>query len=174
MPDIRQLYDKDFLGQWDVTDNDLTLTIKDVLKEDVMDPMTFENKKKVCILFEETPKKLVLNVTNRDIIARPNKIKVKREGEYAALGLGYDYDNWIGKKITLYKDLRVNNPADPKNKGGIRVRGKSPVSNVKCENCTAFIEEAYGMNADDFAAYTKKKLGKCLCKKCADEVSANG
>ena len=70
MPDIRSLYEKDFLGQWDCTDQDLVLTIKGVKQEEVAQPRTNQKKKKVCLTFQETDKKMVLNATNRDIIAK--------------------------------------------------------------------------------------------------------
>ena len=105
MPDIRSLYEKEFLGQWDVADQDLIYTIDGAMKEGVMDPQTHKPKNKVCLAFKETDKKMVLNATNREIVAK--------------LMSTYDYTKWIGKRIQLYKDPKVRFGRDEV--GGLRI-----------------------------------------------------
>lgn len=156
MPDIRQLYEKDFLGQWDCTDQDIVLTIKGVSQEEVVQPRTNQKKKKVCLTFSETEKKMVLNATNRDIIAK--------------LVNTWDYTRWPGTQIQLYKDPKVRFGTEEV--GGLRVRKFLPQKEEAafCEECGQEIKAANGMTPTQIAAYTKKKYGKALCPDCAKKA----
>lgn len=153
MPDIRQLYEKDFLGQWDCTDQDMILTIKGVTQEEVAQPKTNKKTKKVCLTFKETDKKMVLNATNRDIIAKLVKT--------------WDYTKWPGTKIQLYKDPKVRFGTEEV--GGLRVRQFLPdkQAEVFCDECGQQIQGVSGMTAEQVAAYTRKKYGAQLCSECA-------
>lgn len=156
MPDIRQLYEKDFLGQWDCTDQDMVLTIKGVVQEDVVQPKTNQKKKKVCLIFKETDKKMVLNATNRDVIAKLVKT--------------WDYTQWPGTQIQLYKDPKVRFGTEEV--GGLRVRKFLPqaAEAAYCDECRQEIKAANGMTPAQIAAYTKKKYGKALCPECAKKA----
>lgn len=153
MPDIRTLYEKDFLGQWDVADEDLVLTIKGVAQEDLVQPSSNKTKKKVCLTFNETDKKMVLNATNRDTIAKELK-------------LGYDHTKWLGHRIQLYKDPKIRFGREEV--GGLRIRKFSPdtTEQVFCEECGGEIKSAYGMTPKQIAATTKAKYGLILCAEC--------
>lgn len=162
MPDIRSLYEKDFLGQWDVADRDLTFTIKGITQEEVAQPKTNKKKKKVCMTFAETDKKMVLNATNRDIIAK--------------LVGTWDYTKWPGTKVQLYKDPKVRFGTEEV--GGLRIRNFLPdkQEDIFCEECGEKIESAYGMTPAQIAAMTKKKYGQVLCPACGQkrkEAAAN-
>lgn len=154
MPDIRSLYEKDFLGQWDVADQEMILTIAGVTQEEVADPTTHKKKKKVCLTFKETDKKMVLNATNREIIAKE-------------LLKTYDYTKWNGHQIQLYKDPKVRFGRDEV--GGLRVRKFVPNAGapIYCEECGQQIQSANGMTPAQIAAYTQKNYGRTLCPDCA-------
>ena len=156
MPDIRQLYEKDYLGQWDCTDQDLILTIKGVSQEEVAQPGTNKKAKKVCLSFKETDKKMVLNATNMKIVAKLLKT--------------YDYTKWPGTKIQLYKDPKVRFGTEEV--GGLRVRPQLPAGSepVFCDECGQEIKPANNMSPEQIAAYTKKKYGKALCPECAKKA----
>lgn len=155
MPDIRQLYEKNFLGQWDCTDEDLILTIKGVSQEDVVQPRTNKKTKKVCLAFRETDKKMVLNATNRDIIAKLLKT--------------WDYTKWPGTKVQFYKDPKVRFGTEEV--GGLRIRNFLPTGpEVFCDECGQEIKPANNMTPAQIAAYTKKKYGKALCPECAKKA----
>ena len=161
MPDIRSLYEKDFLGQWDVADQDLIFTMAGVSQESVTDPTTHKPKKKVCLSFRETGKKMVLNATNREIIAKM---------------LGYDYTKWPGHAIQLYKDPKVRFGRDEV--GGMRIRSFLPneQEEIFCEECGTKIEPAYGMTPAQLAEASRKKYGQALCPACGQrrkEAAAN-
>ena len=153
MPDIRTLYEKDFLGQWDVADQDLVLTIAGVMQEEIVQPSSNKKKKKVCLSFKETDKKMVLNATNRDTIAKDLK-------------LGYDHTTWPGSRIQLYKDPKIRFGREEV--GGLRIRKFSPdtTESVFCEECGTEIKSAYGMTPAQIAATTKAKYGMALCPEC--------
>lgn len=153
MPDIRTLYEKDFLGQWDCTDRDMILTIKGVLQEEVPQPKTNKKTKKVCMTFAETDKKMVLNATNRDIIAKLLKT--------------WDYTKWPGTQIQLYTDPKVRFGTEEV--GGLRVRAFLPAAQeqVFCGDCGQEIKAANNMTPAQIAAYTQKKYGRVLCPDCA-------
>ena len=143
MPDIRSLYEKDFLGQWDVADQEMILTIAGVTQEEVADPTTHKKKKKVCLTFKETDKKMVLNATNREIIAK-------------ALLKTCDDTKWNGHQIQLYKDPKVRFGRDEV--GGLRIRKFVPNAGapIYCEECGQQIQSANGMTPEQIAAYTQK------------------
>lgn len=155
MPDIRSLYEKDFLGQWDVADQDLIFTMEGVSKEEVVDPTTHKPKNKVCLTFRETDKKMVLNATNREIVAK-------------LMGT-YDYTKWPGTRIQLYKDPKVRFGRNEV--GGLRIRDFLPDAQeeIFCEECGAKIEPAYGMTPAQIAAMTEKKYGQKLCPACGQK-----
>lgn len=155
MPDIRQLYEKDYLGQWDCADEDLPLTIKGVLQEEIVQPRTNKKKKAVSLTFKETDKKMVLNATNRDIIA---KFWAKT----------WDYTKWPGVQIWLYKEPSVRFGTEEV--GGLRVRKPEDLKKAYCDECGQEIKPANRMTPEQIAAYTKKKYGKALCPDCAKKA----
>ena len=163
MPDIRSLYEKNYLGQWDVADKDIVYTMEGVSKEKVMDHSSHKERNKVCLSFKETDKKMVLNKTNSEIIA-------------TKLQLGYDYTKWPGHQIQLYKDPKVR--FGKTEVGGLRIRPFLPneQEEIFCEECGEKIESAYGMTPAQIAAMTKKKYGQVLCPACGQkrkEAAAN-
>jgi len=83
----KTLFPKDYLGHYDLEGKDFTLTIDKVVNEELV--MQGGRKEiKPIVYFKEAKKKLVLNVTNADIIADNFKEPI--------------YRKWSGKKITLY------------------------------------------------------------------------
>jgi len=158
MPDIRALYEKDFLGQWDVCDGDLTLTLKGIEQTEVPQPKTNKKVKKVVMTFKETDKKMVLNATNREIVAK-------------MLGT-YDYTKWPGNKVTLYKDASVKFARETT--GGLRIRAKAMESSgLVCDVCGKVIDPAFGMTDVKLAEYTQQKYSKQLCAGCAKKEANN-
>ena len=111
---------------------------------------------------KKSDKKMVLNATNREIVAK--------------LMSTYDYTKWIGKRIQLYKDPKVRFGRDEV--GGLRIRNYLPdeQEEIFCEECGSKIEPAYGMTPAQIAATTKKKYGQALCPACGQkrkEAAAN-
>lgn len=80
----RKLAGKEFLVGEELT-KDVTLTIKTVTREEVQSQAGKENK--IVCTFEETDRKIILNVTNCKRIAEQ-------------VGSGFIQD-WIGQKITF-------------------------------------------------------------------------
>jgi hypothetical protein len=88
MGDYRKLYDKDYLGSWDLDGKDATLVIQKVVGGELT-ANGGRKSKKPLVYFEgtKTGKALVLNATN---------------GKTIAAMYGNDTDEWVGKKITIY------------------------------------------------------------------------
>lgn len=110
MTDFRSMYDKEYIGAWDITNGDWTITITRVQAGELHNPGTKKKTKKPVVYFKESDKGFCLNATNGKTIA----------GLY-----GVHVENWTGKRITVYKSTT----RDP-NGGGececLRVRPKVP------------------------------------------------
>jgi hypothetical protein len=106
----RQLYDRDYLGSWDLPENkDVTVTIERAVGGELTGTGGKKAKKPI-ISFVGKDKKMVVNVTNAKAIA----------GMY-----GNHVEQWAGKKIVLY----VSTTRDPATGGDIpciRVRPRVP------------------------------------------------
>lgn len=80
------MFPNQFLSAVEFKGRDVTLTIKSISKSDLQLKGGGKQRKPV-ITFEETDKKLVLNVTNSDSIAQL---------------YGFQAADWVGKRITLF------------------------------------------------------------------------
>lgn len=89
---------KNYLGHWDLPDNDLILTIKSAGWEAVKDPTNGKSESKRVVHFVEDYKPLICNQTNAISI-------------YKATGIRYLEDS-SGSKIRLY----IGEEVDRKNK----------------------------------------------------------
>lgn len=81
-----------YLGSWDLEDDNnkfqqLTLTIKSVVQEEVMDPATSKTKIETVCHFVEKYKPMILNETNKKAIATSTKSNY--------------IEDWVGKKIAI-------------------------------------------------------------------------
>lgn len=80
-------FNSNYIGGWTFADGDRTLTIKDVISERVKNEKNQEGEEKICIVFAELDKPMVLNSTNNDTIT-------------SVLGTG-QFEEWIGKRIVV-------------------------------------------------------------------------
>lgn len=87
MPDVRMLFDKEFLYSFDLQGRDVTVVI-DRVKAGVLTGVGGKKNKKPILYFRGKEKGLGLNITNARTIA----------GMYG----GFESEKWIGKSITLY------------------------------------------------------------------------
>lgn len=108
MPNVNDLKDSRFLTKEDV-EPPVTVTIKGY-KEQGVEMEGEPERKKWTLFFHELDKPLVLNMTNGQ------RIEVVTGSA--------EFDDWIGKKITLYNDKTVS--FGGKLTGGIRVYVKPP------------------------------------------------
>lgn len=110
MTHYRQLYDRDYLGAWDLPDDkDVTVTIEKAVGGELVGNGGKKAKKPI-ISFAGKEKKFVCNVTNAKTIATM---------------YGNHVEKWAGKKIALY----VSTTRDPSTGGDIpciRVRPQAP------------------------------------------------
>lgn len=111
-----KLFDNEFVGAWDLTDDndeptDKTVTIERVEKKVIKGPRGETGKP--VLYFKGTKKGMVCNVTNARTIA----------GLYSN-----DVASWVGKRITLYQTM-TSGPAGEVM--GIRVRPRTPAKAEK-------------------------------------------
>lgn len=117
MTDYRSLYDKDFIGAWDLKDKDVTVTITKVIGGSLTGQGGRKSKKPV-IYMRGTEKGFAVNSTNGKAIA----------GMY-----GNHVEEWVGKRITLYKSM-TRNPNGDGDVECIRVRPKIPESKTTTQD----------------------------------------
>jgi hypothetical protein len=84
--DVRSMFDRLYLGVWDLCGRDVTVTIAKVVAGDLVAQGGRKSKKPI-VFFEKTEKSFPLNKTNMKTIA----------GMY-----GYKASDWVGKRITLF------------------------------------------------------------------------
>lgn len=118
MTDYRSLYDKDYIGAWDLKDKDVTVTITRVIGGSLVGQGGRKSKKPV-IYMKGTEKGFAVNSTN---------------GKTIAALYGNHVEEWVGKRITLYKST-TRSPSGDGEVECIRVRPKAPPeSKVKDED----------------------------------------
>lgn len=80
-------FNSSYIGGWTFEDGDKTFTIKDVQPMMVRNEKNQSGEEKMCIIFEEIDKPMVLNSTNNETITK-------------VIGSGL-FDDWIGQRITI-------------------------------------------------------------------------
>jgi hypothetical protein len=112
MTDYRKMYDKDYVGAWDLPDNkDTTVTITKVKGGELVG-LGGRKTKKPVIFMHGTPKGLALNATN---------------GKAIATMYGNHVEEWVGKRISLYKST-TRNPNGDGEVECVRVRPQIPAA----------------------------------------------
>ncbi len=146
----KQYQDDNTLGAWIFEqDKDIIATIKDVKYEDFVGADKKKGKKRICY-FKEFEKPMVLNSTNSATIS-------------AIYNTPY-MEQWVGKKIQLYKD-KIR--AFGEDRECIRIRKWDPTI---CSECKKPIKSFGNMSADQVSIYTTAKYKFCLCSDCATEL----
>jgi hypothetical protein len=108
-----KMFDNQYVGAWDLTDDedrpvDKTVTIEKVEKQKIKSQRGEETKP--VLYFAGTPKGMIVNKTNARTIA----------GMY-----GNNVNDWIGKRVTLYQAMTSTPDGE---KPCIRVRPVAPSS----------------------------------------------
>lgn len=112
--DYRSLYDKDYIGAWDLKEKDVTVTITGV-KGGTLIGVGGRKAKKPVVYMKGTEKGFALNATN---------------GKAIAAMYGNHVESWAGKRITLYKSM-TRNPNGDGEVECIRVRPTVPTSKAE-------------------------------------------
>lgn len=106
MPDYRTMFDREYIGAWDLLGKDRTVEIESVSCKSLTSQRG--TNKKPVIRFKGAEKALVCNKTNGKTIANM---------------YGPNTDDWVGKKITIYPGTTS---AGGETVECIRVRPKMP------------------------------------------------
>lgn len=153
-----------YLGSWDLEDlpnREITLTI-----EKIVDEKAVANGKEevctVCYWTDKAYKPMILNVTNKKMICKLYKTKETEKLAGKAVVIGVE-------QVKAFGDVH----------DALRIRKRIPKveAAVKCADCGADIQGAYGKGPEYIAMYTKKQYGVSLCSACASkraEVKQNG
>lgn len=148
--DYRKFMDKNYLGSWDVPDDeDLILTIDHAARDDVKNERGSERK--LTLHFVEDYKPMILNATNsKAISAAHGSTKV---------------EDWAGKKIAIYttKVTAFGGTTD-----ALRIRTTAPRdTDVFCEDCGQKITPRDGYSVNKIVTLSRAKYGADLCWDCA-------
>lgn len=162
--------DSEYMGADDIdTGAEPVLTIKHIYRGKVT--LTRGKETKNVLTFEEESvpgikevRPLIVNSTNRQTLK-------KLYGQVTASTLE-------GKKIQLYIEHGVRNPAKNEVTDGVRIRDKKPSAGgkpkagPKCAECGKEIIGVKGFSAEQISVASKQKYGKCLCVECGQKAKA--
>jgi hypothetical protein len=110
---VSELSQSNYLKKEDVTPPVL-VTISKVVQEKIKDIRTGKENERWVMYFEELEKGLILNVTQGQ--------------QLQGITGSDDSDDWIGGRVVLWNNPEVNNPQNPKDPGGIRIRAPKVTS----------------------------------------------
>ena len=151
----KKLTNPDYLGSYSLEDGqDLILTIQNVRQEVVTGP---EGKKEDCLVcyWKEPVKPMILNVTNAKMIEKLLKTPYIEQWSGNRIQIGSEKVKAFGEIVDA---LRV--------RSFLPTEGAAP---ILCDQCGKEIKGAYGMSAQELAAYTRDSYKKQLCSACATE-----
>lgn len=151
----KKLTNPNYLGAYSLEDGaDMVLTIREVRMEAVIGS---DGKKEDCAVcyWQENEKPMIMNTTNLKMVAKLT---------------GSDYiESWPGTKVRIgtEKVRAFGTVTDALRIRDEKVQNEAPVA---CESCGSVIGACFGMSAGEWAKYSKKKMGKCLCETCANKA----
>ena len=162
--------DSEYLGADDIdTGKEPVLTIKNIYRGKVTLQRGPETKNVMSFVEESVDgisevRPLIINSTNLQTLK-------KLYGQVTANALE-------GKKIQLYIEHGVRNPAKNELTDGIRIRNKKPSATgkaaaaPKCAVCGKDITGAGTFTAEQIAVASKQKYGKQMCIECGQKAKA--
>ena len=149
--DFRKFMDKNFLGSWDVPDDeDLVLTIDHVEQNDVKNERGSE-RKLVAHFAEKGYKPMILNTTNAKAIGQvcgSNKV-----------------EDWEGLRVAIHteKGTAFGGTTD-----ALRIRPYAPrETEAFCDECGQKITRHGEYSVNKIVQLSKAKYKKCLCWDCS-------
>ena len=155
MADIMKMgKNPNYLGSWDLEElpnREATLTIARIVDEDVV---TNGSKERctVCYWTDRAYKPMILNVTNKKMIAKLYHTK--------------DTEKLAGKAVVIGVE-QVKAFGDTHDALRIRKRIPKVADPVQCEDCGNIIQASGNMSAEAIVARTKQRYKACLCFSCA-------
>ena len=155
MADIMKMgKNPNYLGSWDLEElpnQEATLIIARIIDEDVV---TNGSKERctVCYWTDATFKPMILNVTNKKMIAKLYHTK--------------DTEKLVGKAVVVGVE-KVKAFGDTHDALRIRKRIPKVAEPIKCEDCGCIIQASGNMSAEAIIARTKQRYKACLCFSCA-------
>ena len=155
----KKLTNPSYLGAYSLDDGkDIVLTIREARQEGVVGS---DGKKEECIVcyWQENEKPMILNVTNCKVIAKLAGSPYIEKWPGTAVQIGTEKVRAFG---TVTDALRIRD---------VKPSKSAKESPIACEDCGQIIQPCFGMSASQWAAYSKDKLGKCLCEDCSNKAA---
>jgi len=160
--------DSEYMGADDIDANtEPILTIKNLYRGKITLSRGKEVKNVLSFVEETVPgisevRPLIINSGNRQVLKKLYK-------QVTA-------DALEGKKIQLWIEHGVRNPAKNELTDGIRIRDRIPTGGKyvapKCESCGNGIKGMSNFTPEQIANISKQKYGKCLCVECGQKAKA--
>jgi hypothetical protein len=155
MADIMKMgKNPNYLGSWDLDElpnREATLTIARIVDEAVVTNGK-EERCTVCYWTDRAYKPMILNVTNKKMIAKlyHTKDTEKLAGKAVVIGV---------EQVKAFGDIH----------DALRIRKRIPkmAEPIKCEDCGGIIQASGNMSAEAIVARTKQRYKACLCFSCA-------
>lgn len=170
--DERLERDSEYMGADDIEPNaEPILTIKNLYRGKITLSRGKEVKNVLTFVEETVPgikevRPLIVNSGNRQVLK-------KLYGQVTANALE-------GKKIQLWIEHGVRNPAKNELTDGIRIKDKKPTAGkttapapaLKCADCGKEIAGTGSFTAEQIAEGSRKKYGRTLCVECGQKAKA--
>lgn len=154
----KKLTNPNYLGAYSLDDGkDIVLTIREVKMEPVIGS---DGKREDCAVcyWQENEKPMIMNTTNLKMVAKLSGSPYIEKWPGTRVKIGTEKVRAFG---TVTDALRIR---DEK----VTAASEKPIA---CEDCGQVIQPAFGMTASQWAAYSKEKMGRCLCESCANKVA---
>ena len=152
----------DYLGAYSlVPGEDMVLTIKEVLHENVVGP---DGKKEKCIVihWKENQKPFICNRTNAKTITSIYDTPYIEDWSGKRIQLTATKVNAFGEKVEALRVVAKANPTVAPSLAKIE----------NCETCGNPIQAFKNMTAQQVGVYTNRKYGKTVCVTCAEKLKA--
>lgn len=141
-----------YLGSWDFSSGDKTLTIKAAGQEPIAEGIN-KGKPALVLHWHEAEKPMICNYVNGKTIAKALKTT--------------DLDGWIERKIQLYATTTMVAGSEEE---CVRVRPFAPTVIEACTDCGVEIKAARGFTGGKIAEATLARYGRKLCSECAEKA----
>lgn len=155
----KKLTNPNYLGAYSLDDGkDIVLTIREVRMEPVIGS---DGKREDCAVcyWQENEKPMIMNTTNLKMVAKLTGSPYIEKWPGTPVQIGTEKVRAFG---TVTDALRIRDVKPSKN---------AKETHVACEDCGQVIQPAFGMSASQWAAYSKEKMGRCLCETCANKAA---
>lgn len=157
---FKKLTNPNYLGAYSLDEGqDIVLTIREVKMEPVVGS---DGKREDCAVcyWQENEKPMIMNITNLKMVAKLTGSPYIEKWPGTPVQIGTEKVRAFG---TVTDALRIRDVKPSK--------AARESAAIACEDCGSVIAPAFGMTAPQWAEYSRKKMGRCLCEVCANKAA---